>query len=78
MMGVSRSATVVCAYLIAHKNMKAKEAIAYARSKRSVVRPNLAFRQQLEVYASKLQSNCGQDSPLAKVEEGMTGSFAKE
>lgn len=71
MMGISRSATVVCAYLIAHKNMKAEEAIAYAQSKRPVVCPNLGFRQQLEIYASKLQSNRGRDSLLAKVKEGV-------
>jgi len=69
-MGISRSATVVCAYLIAHKNMKAEEAIAYAQSKRPVVCPNLGFREQLEIYESKLQSNRGQDSLLAKDKEG--------
>lgn len=71
MLGMSRSATVVCAYLIAHKDMKAEEAIAYAQSKRPIVRPNVGFRNQLEIYASRLQSNCGQDSLLAEVKEGM-------
>lgn len=71
MLGMSRSATVVCAYLIAHKDMKAEEAIAYAQSKRPIVRPNVGFRNQLEIYASILQSNRGQDSLLAEVKEGM-------
>lgn len=71
MLGMSRSATVVCAYLIAHKDMKAEEAIAYAQSKRPIVRPNVGFRNQLEIYALRLQSNRGQDSLLAEVKEGM-------
>ncbi|KAF7799690.1 hypothetical protein EIP86_010932 [Pleurotus ostreatoroseus] len=51
MMGVSRSATVVCAYLVATTPMIASEALAFVRERRSIVRPNSAFQQQLEAYA---------------------------
>jgi len=53
MMGISRSATVVCAYLIATTDMVPTEAIAFAQSKRHIVCPNLGFRQQLESYAEQ-------------------------
>jgi len=50
MMGVSRSTTVVCAYLVATTNVTAAEAIAHVQSIRGVVNPNLGFRRQLETY----------------------------
>ncbi|KZV74576.1 phosphatases II [Peniophora sp. CONT] len=51
MMGVSRSATVVCAYLISHHKMSAREAVTFTRDQRTVVRPNIGFAKQLEEYA---------------------------
>ena len=51
MMGVSRSATVICAYLITYHKMSAREAIAFTRDQRTVVRPNIGFAKQLEEYA---------------------------
>ena len=53
LMGISRSATVVCAYLVATSSMLAHEAIDFVISKRSIVCPNLGFRNQLETYASR-------------------------
>ncbi|KAG7093972.1 hypothetical protein E1B28_007602 [Marasmius oreades] len=48
--GVSRSATVVCAYLVATAGMRAMQSIGFVQSKRKVVCPNNGFRQQLEMY----------------------------
>ncbi|KAJ6581161.1 protein-tyrosine phosphatase-like protein, partial [Mycena capillaripes] len=48
--GVSRSATVVCAYIVATTYMTASESVAYVQSKRSVVCPNLGFRNQLQAW----------------------------
>ena len=50
MMGISRSATVVCAYLVATTPLSAPDAIEFVRGRRGVVCPNLGFRQQLETY----------------------------
>jgi len=52
-MGISRSATVVSAYMIATKKITSADAIAYVQKKRPVVSPNLGFRQQLDTFASK-------------------------
>ncbi|KAI1791828.1 phosphatases II [Ganoderma leucocontextum] len=54
-MGISRSATVVSAYLVATTLMQPHEAIEFVQSKREIVCPNLGFRRQLEVYASRLR-----------------------
>ena len=54
MMGISRSATAVCAYLVATTSMTAVEAIEFVRSKRSVISPNLGFRSQLDTYEEQL------------------------
>lgn len=50
--GVSRSATVVCAYLTS-TGMTAKEAVKFVKSKRGIVRPNTGFTRQLEIYAKR-------------------------
>ncbi|KAF8967678.1 protein-tyrosine phosphatase-like protein [Flammula alnicola] len=51
MQGVSRSATVVCAYLIATTEMTATGSIAHVQSIRGIVCPNIGFRRQLEEYS---------------------------
>jgi hypothetical protein len=48
--GVSRSATIVAAYLIKEYGMDANKAVEYIRSKRNVVRPNPGFMNQLQKY----------------------------
>jgi len=53
MQGVSRSATVVCAYLIATSKLSAEESIARVQSLRYIVCPNLGFRRQLREYATR-------------------------
>jgi protein-tyrosine phosphatase len=53
-MGISRSATVVCAYLIAETGMTGPASIEFVRSKRPIVSPNVGFRQQLDEYAVKM------------------------
>ncbi|TBU34142.1 protein-tyrosine phosphatase-like protein [Dichomitus squalens] len=53
-MGISRSATVLAAYLIATTRMQPHEAIEFLQSKREIVCPNLSFRRQLDVYAARL------------------------
>jgi atypical dual specificity phosphatase len=49
-MGISRSATIVCAYLIATTRMTPNEALAAVREKRGIVSPNMGFMRQLEEY----------------------------
>ncbi|KAG6850795.1 hypothetical protein H0H93_008833 [Arthromyces matolae] len=49
--GISRSATVVIAYLIASSGMGMDEALDFTREKRSIVCPNIGFRKQLAAYA---------------------------
>ena len=51
-MGISRSATVVCAYLIAEQTLAASAAVDFVREKRPVVCPNIGFRRQLGEYAA--------------------------
>ncbi|KAI0629367.1 protein-tyrosine phosphatase-like protein [Trametes polyzona] len=54
-MGISRSATVVSAFLMAHKSMTAQQALDYVTSRRPIVHPNPGFRRQLDIYASRLR-----------------------
>jgi len=71
LMGISRSATVVAAYLVATRKMTATDAIGYLQKKRTVVSPNLGFRQQLDEYALKYvvpdESKPAQFLPLRQI-----------
>jgi len=53
LVGMSRSATVVCAYLVATTSMRPTDAIGFVSSKRVVVSPNPGFRRQLEKYSAR-------------------------
>ncbi len=53
MMGVSRSATAILAYLIKYYGMYPPGAIAYLRTKRSIINPNPGFVTALYRYATR-------------------------
>ena len=48
--GVSRSATLVLAYLMKYQRMKLRDAFIFLHSKRHVIRPNFSFFEQLIDY----------------------------
>ncbi|KAF8581263.1 phosphatases II [Ramaria rubella] len=50
MMGVSRSVTVVCAYLMQSQGVSTEDALAFVKSRRPVARPNYGFMEQLDVW----------------------------
>ena len=62
-MGISRSATVVIAYLIATSQMTPHEALAAVRAKRAIVKPNRGFMSQLYEYHSRLSKSNLIDEP---------------
>ena len=66
-MGISRSTTVVVAYLIATTQMTPRDALAAVRSKRTIVRPNRGFMSQLEAYHSTCSNSL--QAKLADVED---------
>lgn len=72
-MGISRSATVVMAYLIATSQMTPQEALAAVRAKRAIVRPNRGFMSQLHEYHSRfsnsLQANIHSEPPMDEKRE---------
>ncbi|KAE9392516.1 phosphatases II [Gymnopus androsaceus JB14] len=71
--GISRSATVVCAYLISTEDMTAMESITFVRSKHRQVSPNNGFRKQLRLYATSLKEN-----PIAEGTAGLIEQAAIE
>ena len=52
--GMSRSATVVIAYLMWKKKMSLNDAINFVKKKRPVISPNLSFMKQLETFQELL------------------------
>ncbi len=53
--GVSRSASIVIAYLMYKKNMSFIQAFEYLKMKRPIISPNLSFRDQLSSLEKPLQ-----------------------
>ena len=52
--GISRSATVVTAYLMATRKLPFEAALALVRERRPVASPNSGFQRQLREYAAEL------------------------
>jgi protein-tyrosine phosphatase len=52
--GVSRSATVVAAWLMVSKKMSHKEALSFLAARRKVICPNPGFVKQLELFELEL------------------------
>lgn len=50
--GISRSVSVVCAYLIAHKGLSYMEALEHVRRARHFVCPNSSFRGALKMFSA--------------------------
>jgi dual specificity phosphatase 12 len=50
-MGISRSATVVCAYLMVFQRLSASAAIQYVRKRRPEIHPNYGFVKQLHAFS---------------------------
>ncbi|KAH8822938.1 protein-tyrosine phosphatase-like protein [Flagelloscypha sp. PMI_526] len=63
MMGVSRSATVVIAYLMWKKSMTFEDALTHVKERRPVIDPNEGFRAQLRIYE---QFGCNMETEEAK------------
>ncbi|KZT07271.1 phosphatases II [Laetiporus sulphureus 93-53] len=63
LVGMSRSATVVCAYLLATTPMNPEEAVGFVVSRRCIVSPNAGFRRQLEKYYARLHPKPPKDEP---------------
>jgi len=57
--GVSRSTSIVCAYLIAQYGWSPQQAVAYVKSKRTHADPNPGFVSQLGEYADMLRRGGG-------------------
>ncbi|CAD8166101.1 unnamed protein product [Paramecium octaurelia] len=60
--GVSRSASVVIAYLMKTKGLGFQEAFNFVRKKRSVIQPNYGFIKQLRNYQKEIR--IGKKEPL--------------
>jgi hypothetical protein len=55
--GISRSATIVIAYLMRYKSMNMQDAWLFTRRMRSIVHPNSGFQRQLLEYEVELRSD---------------------
>ncbi|GFY50954.1 dual specificity protein phosphatase 4 [Trichonephila inaurata madagascariensis] len=57
--GISRSATICIAYLMATKRLRMEEAYKYVKSRRKIVSPNFSFMGQLLTFENQIFSTSG-------------------
>lgn len=55
--GISRSSTIVIAYLMMKKHWPLDKAYQYVKEKRSKIRPNVGFQEQLKTFEQQLKSS---------------------
>lgn len=53
-LGRSRSATIVLAYLMARRQMRLADALAFLKQIRPQIEPNSGFHRQLQAYEQQL------------------------
>lgn len=58
-MGVSRSATIIVAYLMTVTRLSWKDALAALKAVRPFVSPNLGFQKQLMIFEQKYVEEVG-------------------
>lgn len=63
-MGKSRSATVVCAYLMQFYHLSPREALAKVREGRPFCEPNDGFMKQLELYHEMVMPEKLEENPV--------------
>lgn len=54
--GISRSTSLVLAYMVKHENMTLKEAYQFVHDKRPIISPNIGFWKQLIDYERSLRN----------------------
>ena len=79
-MGISRSTTVVCAYVMATSPvyLTAGEAIDVVKVKRGIVNPNTGFRVQLATYGERFIGNRTQTQSSAVASDRRRSSGISE
>ncbi|KAG3112182.1 hypothetical protein PI124_g8836 [Phytophthora idaei] len=70
--GVSRSSSMVVAYLMKLRSMSFEQALAFVVERRSIANPNESFRRQLQEYGRRLQRSAPKDKS-ARAARGPAG-----
>ncbi|OQR68473.1 dual specificity phosphatase [Tropilaelaps mercedesae] len=70
MAGVSRSCSIVLAYLVKYRNMTLREAFKFVRERRSIVHPNYGFFRQLIEFEREIRISCEPSVKMVKLNEG--------
>jgi atypical dual specificity phosphatase len=77
-LGVSRSATIVIAYLMAAEGMSYSDAFSHVRARREIIDPNDGFRSQLVLLNRRLQGfDTFQEKPVEKHGARRTAGYPK-
>ncbi|XP_022644297.1 dual specificity protein phosphatase 14-like [Varroa destructor] len=69
MAGVSRSCSIVLAYLVKYRNMTLREAFKFVRERRSIVHPNYGFFRQLIEFEREIRISCEPSVKMVKLSE---------
>ena len=73
--GVSRSSSMIIAYLMLEEGMRFKQALDFVREKRSIICPNAGFQSQLELIDELLQKKEFDYKNLAATKPAFTSKY---
>lgn len=65
--GVSRSASIVIAYIMRKNRCDYESAFNQVRNKRSIIDPNTGFVKQLRTYQEKIRTEAAKDNPQIEI-----------
>ena len=74
MIGSSRSATIVIAYIMWKQKMKYDDAYNFVKNKRKIANPNFGFVEQLKIFEEILKEN---DYNLNNIDFNNLGKYEK-
>ena len=76
--GRSRSTSVVAAYLMKYKNMSKDEALEFIKDKRSCIKPNEGYLNQLSEYEERCNAERNMNDVIENVEKNENGVIEME
>ena len=67
--GISRSSTIIMAYMISHKGYSFSDALKHCKSQREKINPNEGFRKQLEEHERKIRDRENEDKSIKNIKQ---------
>lgn len=76
--GISRSSTIIMAYMISYKGYTFSDALKHCKSQREKINPNEGFRKQLEEHEREIKERQNEDKNINQINHEFKELLKKE